>query len=200
VPWSWYGFPRLPVPALITSEGSPVTGWCTMNTTTTAADDGQSADAEPRLVSVSEDDGAPRYVYAPERSCRVRVEHDREKRLFRIKGPDGRTRAFCDEPVRFVVVGRDPRTGETMPILRYGEPEYLDLCRSSRLCGFAALREILFPREFLCSLAAERHRHGSSRLRGQATSTITVATSFSFNIDCPARYGVEAAFECSRGD
>ena len=107
-----------------------------MDTTTPATDDGQGADAEPRLVSVSKDDGAPRYVYAfPGRPCRVRVEHDRDKRLFRIVGPDGKTSVFRDEPVRFVVVVRDPRTGDTMPMLRYGEPEYLDLCREEREGG-----------------------------------------------------------------
>jgi hypothetical protein len=104
-----------------------------MDTTTPARHGGQSVDAEPRLVSVSEDDGATRYVYAfAERPCRVRVEHDRDKRLFRVVGPEGRTSVFRDEPVRFVVVVRDPRTGETMPMLRYGEPEYLDLCPEER--------------------------------------------------------------------
>ena len=88
---------------------------------------------EARLVSVTETGGGTRYVYAfPERPPRVNVEHDREKRVFRVAQPDGTTDVFRDEPIRFLVATRNPQTSETMPMLRYGEPEYLYLCREEK--------------------------------------------------------------------
>ena len=94
---------------------------------------GAGRDAEPHLVSVASDGGATHYVYEfPQRPPRVQVEHDREMRVFRIAQSDGTTSAFRDEPVRFLVAVRNPQTGEVSPMLRYGEPEYLLLCREER--------------------------------------------------------------------
>jgi len=94
-------------------------------------DDDTGAVPQPDLIADSE--GVTRYVFPfAERPCRVKGDQDREKRLFRILGPDAKTRVFRDEPVRFLVVARNPQTGETTPMLRYGEPEYLDLCREER--------------------------------------------------------------------
>ncbi len=71
---------------------------------------------------MTETGGGTRYVYAfPERPPRLNVEHDREKGVFRVAQPDGTTDVFRDEPIRFLVATRNPRTGETMPMLRYGE-------------------------------------------------------------------------------
>jgi hypothetical protein len=104
-----------------------------MDPTTSGPESGHDADLDPQPDLVADYDGVIRYVYSvAERPCRVKVEHDRDKRLFRILGPDGKTRVFRDEPLRFLVVARNPQTGETTPMLRYGEPEYLDLCREER--------------------------------------------------------------------
>ncbi len=43
---------------------------------------------------------------------RYQVEHDRERRVFRVTGPDGTSAAFRDQPVRFLVVQPDPRTAQ----------------------------------------------------------------------------------------
>ena len=58
-----------------------------------------------------------------------------EKHVFRVAEPDGKTAVFRDEPVRFLVVARDPQTGEMMPVMKRGEPEYLYLCREDRERG-----------------------------------------------------------------
>jgi hypothetical protein len=83
--------------------------------------------------SAPTDSAEEAYVYGfSGHTPRLNVEHDPEKRVFRITGADGKVSVFRDEPVRFLVATRDPRTGETMPALRYGEPEYLYLCREER--------------------------------------------------------------------
>src|SRR5438874_13815956 len=84
----------------------------------------------PRLLEVIEDQGGTRYIYeCPDPPPRVRVDHDEEKRLFRVTGPDGETAVFRDQPVRFLVVEPDPQTGELTPVTRSGEPKYLYVCR-----------------------------------------------------------------------
>ena len=60
---------------------------------------------------------------------RVQIEHDREHRVFRIAQADGTTSVFRDEPVRYLVAVRNSETGDVSPMLRYGYPEYLLLCR-----------------------------------------------------------------------
>jgi hypothetical protein len=67
-----------------------------------------------------------------EESPPTQVDHDREKKLFRITGTDGKTEYFRDAPVRFLVVEPDPRTGEMKPAMLGGRPKYLYLCREER--------------------------------------------------------------------
>jgi hypothetical protein len=107
-----------------------------MDLTSSSGNGGRGAAEEAQLVSVSEHDGTTRDTYAfPERAPRLNVEHDPEKRLFRVAQSDGTTAFFRDEPVRFLVVARNPQTGDVMPVMRYGEPEYLYLCREERERG-----------------------------------------------------------------
>jgi hypothetical protein len=84
----------------------------TMDQAMHPADGGSGPDAEPRLVSVNDNGGATHYHYQfSERPPRAQVEHDREKRVFRIARPNGTTTVFRDEPVRFLVAVRNPETG-----------------------------------------------------------------------------------------
>jgi hypothetical protein len=107
-----------------------------VDSTNSSSDSGEATNDEPRMVRIVEYGDEARYVYEfPERSSRVNVEHDLAKRVFRIMESNGRTAVFRDEPVRFLVVARSPQTGETMPVMRYGEPEYLYLCREERQRG-----------------------------------------------------------------
>jgi hypothetical protein len=59
---------------------------------------------------------------------KVAVEHDREKRVFRLTA-DGKTEVFRDNATRYLVVEPDPVTGEIMPVIREGKPKFLWLCR-----------------------------------------------------------------------
>ena len=59
-------------------------------------------------------------------------EHDRQKRLFIIRWPDGNTECFRDNPARQLLVEPDPETGEMRPVVRRGQPVYLYLCREER--------------------------------------------------------------------
>src|SRR5438105_2600664 len=43
------------------------------------------------------------------------VEHDRDRGLFRLTGPDGQTECFRQEPSRYLVVEPDLETGEMRP-------------------------------------------------------------------------------------
>jgi hypothetical protein len=61
-----------------------------------------------------------------------RIEHDREKKLYRITDHDGKTDLFRDEPVRFLVVEPDRETGKLKPVTYCGLPHYLYLCREER--------------------------------------------------------------------
>ena len=111
-------------------------GPTTMDSTNSSSDSGQGANEEPLGWSGSSSMGMRRVMFTNSpRSPRVKVEHDRETRVFRIVESNGRTAVFRDEPVRFLVVVRSPQTGETMPVMRYGEPEYLYLCREERQRG-----------------------------------------------------------------
>ena len=51
------------------------------------------------------------YHYDPKPSP-FQIDHDRQKRLFAITGPDGQRSEFHDRAVRFLVVEPDPETGE----------------------------------------------------------------------------------------
>jgi YD repeat-containing protein len=61
-----------------------------------------------------------------------RIEHDREKKLYRITDQDGKTEVFRDEPVRFLVVEPNRETGELRLVTYGGMPHYLYLCREER--------------------------------------------------------------------
>jgi hypothetical protein len=58
--------------------------------------------------------------------------HDRERRVFRLTGPEETTEFFRADPVRYLVVEPDPTSGEMKPVLKYGRPAYLYLCREER--------------------------------------------------------------------
>jgi hypothetical protein len=59
-------------------------------------------------------------------------EHDPEKGIFRIRWPDGKVEVFRDKPVRHLVVEPDSETGDMTPVVKYGRPTYLYLCREER--------------------------------------------------------------------
>ena len=63
---------------------------------------------------------------------RFKFEHDTQKRLFMLTAPDGKTEHFRDNPTRYLVVEPDPGTGEMRPVLMYGAPAYIYLCREER--------------------------------------------------------------------
>jgi hypothetical protein len=89
----------------------------------------------PRLISVSNSPDGQRTTLTYElrrQAPRVRVEPDREKRVFRVVEPTGKTAVFRDEAVPFLVVEPDAETGEMKPALRLGEPQVLYLCREER--------------------------------------------------------------------
>ena len=60
------------------------------------------------------------------------LAHDLEKRVFLLTGPDGKTEVFRDNPTRYLSVAPDPQTGEMKPVMKYGRPTYLWLCREER--------------------------------------------------------------------
>ena len=77
---------------------------------TSPPDGGRDLSPRPRPVSVTENDGAIRYVYAlSQRPPNVHLKHDPHNRLIRIVWPDGKTSVFRDEPVRILLVV--PRAG-----------------------------------------------------------------------------------------
>ena len=97
-----------------------------MDHATTPAPEGDGPSDQARLVSIHTNDRITTYVYSfPERSPRFQVEHDRKRRQIRIVETDGATRVFRARPTRYLVVVPNPLTGEIMPMMRYGEPEYL---------------------------------------------------------------------------
>ena len=59
-------------------------------------------------------------------------EHDQEKGIFRIRRPDGTVEVFRDKPVRHLVVEPDAERGDMTPVVKYGRPTYLYLCREER--------------------------------------------------------------------
>jgi hypothetical protein len=92
---------------------------------------GSSSD-EARLVQIVQRPRGPNVYYYqfPERPARVKVEHDPEKRVIRVIGPEGPPAVFRDQPVRFLVVEPNPQTGEISWVPnRCGEPKHLYLCR-----------------------------------------------------------------------
>jgi hypothetical protein len=74
----------------------------------------------------------PGWLRPGEENPPPRIEHDREKKLYRITDHDGKTDVFRGEPVRFLVVEPDSKTGELKPVTYGGQPRYLYLCREER--------------------------------------------------------------------
>jgi hypothetical protein len=73
------------------------------------------------------------YTYSVERRIRpFTFEHDKQKRLFILTWPDGKTEHFRDNPARQLMVEPDPETGEMRPVIKNGEPAYLYTCREER--------------------------------------------------------------------
>jgi hypothetical protein len=67
--------------------------------------------------------------FGPTATC----DHDRDKRLFRLTEPDGKTTEFHDRAVRCLVVEPDPETGEMEPVMRRGRPKVICLCKVAGL-------------------------------------------------------------------
>jgi hypothetical protein len=59
----------------------------------------------------------------------LQSRHDEQKRLFVVTMPDGKIERFRDNPVRYLVVEREKRTGRIVPVAFDGRPQYLMLCR-----------------------------------------------------------------------
>jgi hypothetical protein len=102
----------------------------------------------PNVTTITYDVGSPtvvrsegwehaaQLVYAPQpvhsTAPSFGFEHDREKGVFRLTGPDGTIEYFRDKPIRQLVVQPDPETGEMTPVLKAGKPTNLYLCREER--------------------------------------------------------------------
>ena len=97
-----------------------------------------SRDSESRLSEVrdvTKDDGSveTRYEYFVEpQTPPFTFEHDKQKRLFILTWPDGKTERFRDNPARQLMVEPDPETGEMRPVIKRGQPVYVYLCREER--------------------------------------------------------------------
>jgi len=60
------------------------------------------------------------------------LDHDQQKRVFRLTLPEGKTECFRDNPTRYLVVEPDAESGEFRPATQHGKPMYLYLCREER--------------------------------------------------------------------
>ena len=58
-------------------------------------------------------------------------EHDEPKRVFRVTSPEGKVTEFHDRAQCFLVVAPDPQTGELSPVLSWGVPKIMYLCREA---------------------------------------------------------------------
>ena len=95
--------------------------------------DGEVRPSGVRHVTRADGSVETRYEYTIEpRPPAFTFEHDRQKRLFIVTWPDGKTERFRDNPARQLVVEPDPETGEMRPVVRRGQPVYLYLCREER--------------------------------------------------------------------
>jgi hypothetical protein len=64
----------------------------------------------------------------PTPASRDRVEHDAKTRPLRLTRPDGTAIAFRDQPMRFLVVEPDPRSGKLRPATSSGKAKVVYLC------------------------------------------------------------------------
>ncbi|MGO9466932.1 MAG: hypothetical protein ACLQVF_22550 [Isosphaeraceae bacterium] len=87
-------------------------------------------DGRGNVADVVRQDGrAPATTSAAAR--RFRWEHLLEKRLFALTA-DGKTEYRRDSLTRYLVVEPDPTTGTIKPVLKWGRPVYLLVCREER--------------------------------------------------------------------
>jgi hypothetical protein len=141
-----------------------------MNSTASRSSSADRRHDEPRPISVADVTyRATTFVYEAPPRTQVQVTHDRRKKLFRVTDPRGATAVFQDQPVRFLVVQPDSRTGNMAPVLACGEAKYLYLCRemSERPSAAARSREARRSRNG----AARRERTGSNAETVHATET-----------------------------
>jgi hypothetical protein len=59
-------------------------------------------------------------------------DHDPRKGLFTLTGPDGRTEHFRDRPAKYLMVEPEDEPGELQPVVKYGKPVIMHLCREER--------------------------------------------------------------------
>jgi hypothetical protein len=59
-------------------------------------------------------------------------EHNREKRVFTLTGPDGKTQHFRDNPTKYLMVESDGENGAMRPATEQGRPVIIYLCREER--------------------------------------------------------------------
>ena len=59
----------------------------------------------------------------------VEVAYDRSRHVIQITEPGGKTAEFEDQPVRFLVLERDPKTRALKPVIELGKPVYYYLAR-----------------------------------------------------------------------
>src|SRR5262249_52790175 len=91
-----------------------------------------SYDDDWRMSAISSKGARATLTYTCHRKPQVAVEHVREKGVFRLTAPDGKTEVFRDDATRYLVVEPDPETGEMTPVIRGGQPKFLYLCREER--------------------------------------------------------------------
>jgi hypothetical protein len=98
-------------------------------------DSSHDGDRRPAEVRATWDDGSRltthTYSFEPPPPS-FRFEHDKQKRLFILTWPDGKTERFRDNPARHLMVEPDPDNGEMRPVIKGGQPVYVNLCREER--------------------------------------------------------------------
>jgi hypothetical protein len=97
------------------------------------SDKGQYDDWSGYITTFVYDASGERTAGSQSSPPRSLCEHDEKRRVFRITEPGGTTTEFHDRAVRFLVVCRDPESGELEPIIERGGPKVLYLCKEAGL-------------------------------------------------------------------
>ncbi len=88
---------------------------------------------EMREIARSEGSIDIGYACGPEpRNPPFQFVHDKDKGLFVLTWPDGRVERFRDRPARQLMVEPDRETGAMRPVIKWGQPVYVYLCREER--------------------------------------------------------------------
>ncbi len=95
----------------------------------------------------------------------VKFEHDPAAGVFRLTTADGAVEVFRDSPTRYLCVEPEPGTGAMRPVMKFGRPVYLWLCRAG--AGGAVRPRTASPGSLL---AARRRRDRRVRCRGGITA------------------------------